>query len=70
MRQTWKGRASKLLALHRDLQTIANPNGNMLLQADDIAVLMGPGEKIDQAADWFSDSSEPAAASKPANASK
>jgi CPA2 family monovalent cation:H+ antiporter-2 len=46
----------KLLALHRDLQTIANPDSNVQLQADDVAVLMGPGEKIDQAADWFSDS--------------
>ena len=60
----------KLLALHRDLQTIANPNGDMLLQEDDIAVLMGPGEKIDQAANWFSNSSESAAGSKLANASK
>ena len=60
----------KFLALHRDLQTIANPDSNMLLQADDIAVLMGQGEKMDKAADWFSDSSEPAEASKPANASE
>jgi Trk K+ transport system NAD-binding subunit len=60
----------KLLALHRDLQTIANPNGDMLLQEDDIVVLMGPGEKIDQAANWFSESSESAAGSKMANVSK
>ena len=59
-----EGQGIKLLALHRDLQTIANPDSNMLLQADDVAVLMGPGEKIDRAADWFSDSSEPDAASR------
>ena len=59
-----EGQGIKVLALHRDLQTIANPDGNMLLQADDVAVLMGPGEKIDQAANWFSDSSESAAGSK------
>ncbi|MEI8004229.1 MAG: TrkA C-terminal domain-containing protein, partial [Methanothrix sp.] len=51
------GQGIKLLALHRDLQTIANPDSKMLLKADDVAVLMGPGEKIDQTAGWFSDSS-------------
>jgi len=52
-----EGQSIKLLALHRDLQTIANPDSKMLLQADDVAVLMGQGEKIDQIAGWFPDSS-------------
>jgi len=51
-----EGLGIKFLALHTDLQTIPNPDSKMLLQADDVAVLMGPGEKIDQAARWFSDS--------------
>ncbi len=51
-----EGQGIKFLALHRDLQTIPNPDSKMLLQADDVAVLMGPGEKIDQAGRWFSDS--------------
>jgi CPA2 family monovalent cation:H+ antiporter-2 len=59
-----EGQGIKFLALHRDLQTIANPDSNMLLQADDVVVLIGPGEKIDLAAGWFSDSSTPATASE------
>ncbi|HPS92346.1 MAG TPA: NAD-binding protein, partial [Methanothrix sp.] len=38
----------QLLALHRDLQTIASPDGRTLLQADDIVVLMGPEEMLDR----------------------
>lgn len=48
-----EGQGIKLLALHRDLQTIANPDSKMLLQADDVAVLMGPEGKMDQMAGWF-----------------
>ncbi|OPY50153.1 MAG: glutathione-regulated potassium-efflux system protein KefC [Methanosaeta sp. PtaU1.Bin112] len=43
----------QLLAIHRDLQTIANPDGKMLLQADDIVVLMGPDEKMELIARRF-----------------
>ncbi|MBN1235222.1 MAG: cation:proton antiporter [Methanotrichaceae archaeon] len=57
-----EGQDIKLLALHRDLQTIANPDSSMLLQADDVAVLLGPGEKIDRLGGWFSDSGASAAA--------
>ncbi|MDD1736993.1 MAG: NAD-binding protein, partial [Methanothrix sp.] len=49
-----EGQGIKLLALHRNLQTIANPDDSTLLQAEDVAVLMGPGEKIDRLAGWFS----------------
>ncbi len=53
-----EGQGIKLLALHRDLQTIANPDSNLLLQAGDVAVLLGPEEKIDRVAGWFSQPSE------------
>ncbi len=46
----------QLLALHRDLQTIASPDGKMLMQADDIVVLMGPEDKMDKIGERFSDS--------------
>lgn len=45
----------KLLALHRDFQTIASLDGRMLLQADDIVVLMGPEEMIDKISVRFSE---------------
>jgi|WetSurMetagenome_2_1015567.scaffolds.fasta_scaffold03466_4 monovalent cation:H+ antiporter-2, CPA2 family len=42
-----EGNGIKLLALHRDLQTIASPDGRTILQADDVVVLMGSEEKLD-----------------------
>ncbi len=48
-----KGEGIRLLALHRDLQTIANPDNKMILQADDVIVLMGTIEKMDLVAPFF-----------------
>ena len=36
----------KVLAVHRDLKTIANPDEGFKLKADDVVVLMGPEKKL------------------------
>lgn len=46
-------RGIKLLAMHRDLQTTAHPKSSTVLQADDVVVLVGPGEEIERTAGWF-----------------
>lgn len=46
-------RGIKLLAMHRDLQTTAHPRSSTVLQADDVVVLVGPGEEIERVAGWF-----------------
>lgn len=52
---TWLGKYGiELLAIHRDIHTIANPDKNFELQAEDVAVLMGPKGKIDAIEELFS----------------
>jgi len=36
----------KVLAVHRDLKTIANPDEGFKLKVDDVVVLMGPEKKL------------------------
>jgi CPA2 family monovalent cation:H+ antiporter-2 len=48
-----EGQGIRLLALHRDLQTIANPDSEMMLQTDDVIILRGNVEKIDLVAPGF-----------------
>jgi len=48
-----EGQGIRLLALHRDLQTIANPDSKMMLQTDDVIILRGNVEKIDLVAPGF-----------------
>ncbi len=43
-----------LLAVHRDTQTIANPDKNFRLQVDDVVILMGPKDKISEIEGLFS----------------
>ncbi len=42
-----------LLAVHRDMQTITNPDENFRLQVDDVAILVGPKSKIDEVKGLF-----------------
>ena len=48
-----EARGIKILAIHRDLQTTAHPRSSTVFRADDVVVLVGPGEEIDRAASWF-----------------
>jgi CPA2 family monovalent cation:H+ antiporter-2 len=45
-----------LLAVHRGLETIPNPDEKLRLQVDDVAVLMGPREKVSQISKQFGNS--------------
>ncbi len=45
----------KLLALHRDMQTIANPNYNLRMEVDDVVILIGAEENIALIGRMFSD---------------
>lgn len=36
----------KMLAVHRDMETIANPDESFILKVDDVAILMGPEESL------------------------
>jgi len=36
----------KMLAVHRDMKTIANPDESFILKVDDVAILMGPEESL------------------------
>lgn len=47
-----------LLAIHRDMQTIANPDKSFRLQLGDVAVLMGSNDKIDAIEKMFSGRNE------------
>jgi len=38
--------ATKMLAIHRDMKTIANPDESFILKVDDVAILMGPEESL------------------------
>ena len=44
----------KPLAVHRGMDTLSNPQRDLVLLPDDVVILMGPDENIHKIADLFS----------------
>lgn len=53
-----KGYGITLLAVHRDTETVTNPDENFRLQVDDVVILLGPEEMVALIGRRFSDSME------------
>lgn len=44
---------AKMLAVHRDMKTIANPDESFILKVDDVAIIIGPKESLSVLASVF-----------------
>jgi len=54
-----KNYGANLLAVHRGLDTMPNPDDDLILQEDDVVVLMGPKEKISRLSKLFGVGEDP-----------